>query len=554
MPSGFIKLIFPKDYCYLTESPEITYFKTVYRRHTNFMIESYHNYFITDVDLGEESVASISKRGDLWYRNYLEIRLPQLDLIEPISTDLNNLTDELNLAKQFYLLSNSYLTQNMNLAKKFYQLVQIENLTIDEIISSIHSKLEENHDDTIKQNLVLFINQTDLSLLGINTEKRYHLIQEMNQIDIIQLLHYYYYYIPGDFKSWLEKFLRDDYYRLVQPYYLFSYQKYIEKKLELEKLSNQNGFIRRNRAAWVENIGNTMIEWIEVSLGDQMGERLTGEWLNVYGNLYISDGLKPAYHQLIGQVDSLTSLNDNIKKSRKLFIPLPFWFSKRSSLALPLIQLHDIEIVIKMKLKNIEQVLVLDSNIDIDLQNLYNLHIPEAQILSEYIFLDSDERKRFINSTNQYIIETVKTLEYHGNESEIKIILDISDCVKLITWSVKPIIKRYQKPSLTNNPVQYSNLNLNGKNLNDKYTPASYYDTLMPYSYFDKSGDNYTNIYSFAINPFEMGSSGFLDLSQNELKLEMKLKSDFMESLEHYQYTLFVHIVSYAILSIKDSV
>ena len=57
---------------YLTGNPQITFFKVVYRRHTNFSMESIEQTFNGTADFGNSVSATISRNGDLVHRMYLE--------------------------------------------------------------------------------------------------------------------------------------------------------------------------------------------------------------------------------------------------------------------------------------------------------------------------------------------------------------------------------------------------------------------------------------------------------------------------------------------------
>jgi hypothetical protein len=63
---------------FLTNDPQITYFKIVYRRHTNFTIEEIRQNFIQISDFGSKVTASISKVGDLMEKTHLVITLPEI--------------------------------------------------------------------------------------------------------------------------------------------------------------------------------------------------------------------------------------------------------------------------------------------------------------------------------------------------------------------------------------------------------------------------------------------------------------------------------------------
>ncbi len=63
---------------YLTGNPQVTFFKSIYRRYTNFAIESIQQTFNGTVDFGKKVSTQISRNGDLIWKIYLEVTLPTL--------------------------------------------------------------------------------------------------------------------------------------------------------------------------------------------------------------------------------------------------------------------------------------------------------------------------------------------------------------------------------------------------------------------------------------------------------------------------------------------
>lgn len=63
---------------YLTGNPQITFFKVVYRRHTNFAMEAIEQTFNGTVDFDRRVTCTISRNGDLIHRTYLQITLPDV--------------------------------------------------------------------------------------------------------------------------------------------------------------------------------------------------------------------------------------------------------------------------------------------------------------------------------------------------------------------------------------------------------------------------------------------------------------------------------------------
>ena len=81
MGGGLVQLVANKtnDTKFLIGNPEITFFKVVYRRHTNFAIESVEQKFISDPVIGTPAIAFISRDADLCGPIYLEVVLPTVD-------------------------------------------------------------------------------------------------------------------------------------------------------------------------------------------------------------------------------------------------------------------------------------------------------------------------------------------------------------------------------------------------------------------------------------------------------------------------------------------
>ncbi len=63
---------------YLTAEPTISFWKAVYRRHTNFSMESIQQSLSGIADFGNKVVCKISRNGDLIHRTYIQATLPNI--------------------------------------------------------------------------------------------------------------------------------------------------------------------------------------------------------------------------------------------------------------------------------------------------------------------------------------------------------------------------------------------------------------------------------------------------------------------------------------------
>jgi hypothetical protein len=74
MGGGLMQLVaYGAQDIYLTGNPQITFFKVVYRRHTNFSMEAIQQTFNGSVGYGNRVTATVSRNGDLVGRMYLEL-------------------------------------------------------------------------------------------------------------------------------------------------------------------------------------------------------------------------------------------------------------------------------------------------------------------------------------------------------------------------------------------------------------------------------------------------------------------------------------------------
>ena len=79
MGGGLMQLVaYGAQDVYLTGNPQITFWKVTYRRHTNYAMESIEQTFNGQADFGRRVQCTISRNGDLAYRTYLQVTLPEI--------------------------------------------------------------------------------------------------------------------------------------------------------------------------------------------------------------------------------------------------------------------------------------------------------------------------------------------------------------------------------------------------------------------------------------------------------------------------------------------
>lgn len=312
MAGGLMQLVaYGAQDVYLTGNPQITFWKVTYRRHTNFSMESIEQTFNGQADFGRRVTCTISRNGDLAFRTYLQVTLPQIDQ-------------------------------------------------------------------------------------------------------------------------------------------------------DLKESSNADGVFAR----WLDYPGEQLIQQVEVEIGGQRIDRQYGDWMHIWNQLTLTSEQERGYNKMVGQTMQLTYMIDpsfadvdgpcdtagvnqvctprNALPETTLYVPLQFWFCRNPGLALPLIALQYHEVKINIDLRPLDECLWAVKKINQGgssqkATTCYNQSLVAASLYVDYIFLDTDERRRMAQNPHEYLIEQ---LQFTGDESigssSNKVKLNFNHPCKELIWVVQP--------------------------------------------------------------------------------------------------------------------
>ena len=179
---------------------------------------------------------------------------------------------------------------------------------------------------------------------------------------------------------------------------------------------------------WVNNVGHNLIKNVEVEIGGQRIDKHYGDWLHIWNELTQTSEKQEGYDRMVGNADRLFRLHGELPKTT-LYIPLQFWFCRNPGLALPLIALQYHEVKINLEFRSFEELTGFDGTAPTS-QSLGN-----AKLYVDYIYLDTDERRRFAQVSHEYLIEQ---LQFTGDESvsstSNKIKLNFNHPCKELVW------------------------------------------------------------------------------------------------------------------------
>ena len=156
--------------------------------------------------------------------------------------------------------------------------------------------------------------------------------------------------------------------------------------------------------------GNILVKECELEIGGQLIDRHYAEWLNIWTELSTPEGSRAGYDDMVGNTPFLLDLDtgaafvsDNLA-DKTYYTPLQFWFCRNPGLALPLIALQYHEVKINLTTNTAANLLGGSTAVTMTSMKLY----------VDYVYLDTDERRRFAQVSHEYLIEQV---QFTGDES-----------------------------------------------------------------------------------------------------------------------------------------
>jgi len=190
---------------------------------------------------------------------------------------------------------------------------------------------------------------------------------------------------------------------------------------------------------WTNNTGHAIIKQCDIEIGGQLIDRHYSQWLDIWNELTDHQDFENALlnkHPDNGSVASAkhSYLVDGATgvaamSTLRTYVPLQFWFCRNPGLALPLIALQYHEV--KIKISTRAQIALVNST-----GLFYGTAVAptEFKLWADYIYLDTDERRRFAQVSHEYLIEQVQREQGAMSTSQK---LNFNHPVKELIWVVQ---------------------------------------------------------------------------------------------------------------------
>jgi hypothetical protein len=351
MPGGLIQLVsLGSNDLFLTGNPQITFFKIVYRKYTNFSMQTFELPFDSVADFGKSVSCTIPTNGDLIYKSFLKIELPTVEFIKLKNyffkknnneSTIIYLKNEIEKKKKNIDVLTNYSNYIIDVYKIVIETIEAENVLLDGLKEKVKLYNSQNIEDITKYS----------SLIESNINSDTNIINYIINYDKYS----------DNFREIIKNNVDSKYNKLLK----YNKQHFMNLKKQEDELNNvQEG---SGNFAWNKFLGQFIYSDFELEIGGRSIEKRTSYWNHINTLINQKETQKEIYNKLIGNVSELTDFNNQNKPSYTLLIPLNFTFCNYPGSALPLIAMRYQNVNININFNNINNCCHLEN-----IEELYN--------------------------------------------------------------------------------------------------------------------------------------------------------------------------------------
>ncbi len=298
--------------------------------------------------------------------------------------------------------------------------------------------------------------------------------------------------------------------------------------------------------SWTPNVGHNLIEKVDVLFNDLEVQSITSFDLDWWSAFMYPAGKKDGYNQMIGNVSTLVSPS-NTKSAYTVNIPIPFFYTRDSGVALPTAALPYNDIKLKFKLRELKQILCgwsanslsstaltksyIETNFGLSSNNLEDT---TCECWCNYAVVSNEERSKMGAGPRDIVVEQYQKHDVpaanHTSGNTVDKQFSFNHTVKMLVWAFKNFTNHdahgYHSNYTVSDPDVNSGFVLNGTDPllratlkydnTDRFTLNNdYFQLVQPFYHANQipSGNCGAspiglNMYSYALNPMSSDPSG----------------------------------------------
>lgn len=306
-------------------------------------------------------------------------------------------------------------------------------------------------------------------------------------------------------------------------------------------------------ACWVDSLGYAIFESpIELQINGIVVERLFPTCLDIRNELNLTNK-RLGFNEMILKSDMYRDNLHNATDTVDLMIPLDFYFTKQYSMSFPLFAIQTDDIQINFNFREFNKLINYDGILPPD-----NVSMLEANIYTEYIFLEDSVLEQFTKEKHTYIIEQ---MVYNGdevipaNKTIFNTTLNFANPCKELLFTCIDISNinnnnyfNYSRRSDSKNIIKEINLTLDNKLRFNDFFPEFIYRQFFPNNLHSRIPDKYVYCLPFSLTPDDSEQpSGSINLGKfDEVTLNLRLMHGNPECQLH------VYSMAYNVLTIEN--
>lgn len=313
--------------------------------------------------------------------------------------------------------------------------------------------------------------------------------------------------------------------------------------------------------SYVNSTGHAIIEEISLEIGEQEIDKQTGEWMEIWSELVTPQSKREGFNNMINKADGVLPppLSDPIFDftantggtgyqygSVKLYVPLQFWFNKNPGLYLPLLAMQYHPVRLNVKLRPLQEMFyspLLGAAPACGGPQVKPVKIIDIRLWGDYVYLDTEERRRFVSNTHEYLIEQIQytppiSIAADVNTQQVR--MEFNHPVRELVWRLQRDKMLTTHEFFNYGSTSFTEVGIQRDMLQDAVVQvdgydrferrdAGYFRLVQPYMYHTNiPTKTFLYTYSFSLRPEEMQPTGSINASRiDNMILQVSLRPDF---------------------------
>ena len=288
---------------------------------------------------------------------------------------------------------------------------------------------------------------------------------------------------------------------------------------------------------YYDSVGTWLVNRADLVIGGQTIQTLTGEFIELYNDLYVPYENQPGLKLLVGKYDTDSQI---YTPGRTYFVNLPFYFYQNPGLALPISALGRQDVEIHVTFRNLQELTPIPITQSISSQTL------TATIITEYVYLSDPEINWFKKSQVDYVIQQCQYQTFNLPSQFTTAVLKLD--------FINPIRELFFVVQFDgSDPYDYSDLNSLAMNFNaseaftSDVTDALYLNSIEPFNHYINYPTRLFYMYAFTKQTNTPKPYGQVNFSRIR-DIFIRLNTNSYRNTKEFR----VIGVNYNILRVKD--